>query len=472
MLGLADDAASAGSDLWRSLIPTDERERVDTEFARLLESAAQTYEIEFSMRHASGRRLRVLSRGFIQRDAAGVAVRVSGTNTDVTERLELEGRQRQSQKLEAIGQLAGGVAHDFNNVLAVVLGNLDLVRSEIPADSQVAVALDDALAAAQRGAELTRRLLAFGRQQPLSQSAVDVARALHGLHSMLARLLGETIQLEVAPDDGLPPIWTDAHQLESVIVNLGINARDAMPSGGRLRIAATLVTLDADSAARIGLAAGRYVRLDVVDSGEGMSADVMARALDPFFSTKAPGDGTGLGLSMAYGFARQSGGTLVLDSTLGAGTTVHVFLPVADRAVPAEPLPSRPPRRPAVARPERILVVEDEDSVRRLCVRTLLSLGFEVVEAPDGPTALERLDGMERVDLLLSDVVMPKGMSGRELAERARARHPRLRVLHMSGYPAKVFDDLAPEDRDRLLRKPFTVAALSRAIEEVLDAPT
>jgi signal transduction histidine kinase/CheY-like chemotaxis protein len=381
----------------------------------------------------------------------------------VSERTEaLEAAQAslvQAQKMEAIGQLTGGIAHDFNNMLAVVLGNLDLARRRMEdGRGDVARQVDGAIEGARRAAALTGRLLAFSRRQPLAPQVIDLNRLVSDLLELLRRTLGEEVRIEWAPGRALPPVAIDPGQLESAIVNVAVNARDAMPGGGTLRL---------ESMAR-----GALVELLIADSGTGMSAEVRARAFEPFFTTKAPGRGTGLGLSQVYGFLRQSGGDLAIDSVEGAGTEVRLLLPRHEGPPPeAAPRPAGealPRARPG----EVVLAVEDEDQVRRATVDALVELGYGVREARGGIEALAVLAADPSVALLLTDVVMP-GMDGRELAARALRQRPDLGLIYTSGYTGAggAREDGAAPDAP-LLPKPFALQDLASALRAAFDART
>ncbi|WP_411280439.1 PAS domain S-box protein [Gemmatimonas sp.] len=470
MLGYAVDEIAADSSTWVRLLHGDDQAVVPARLEQLLRSDATTYEIECRMRHKAGPFLQILARGFIFRDAAGVARRISGTLSDLTERRALEERLQQSQKMEAIGQLAGGVAHDFNNLLAVIVGNLEMVLSDDaePADQREFVA--EAIGAARRGADLTRRLLSFSRQQPLQSTVVDVHEVITNLSRVLRRVIDETIRVEVRVAPDLPHIRIDVGLLDNALLNLAINARDAMPRGGTLTIHVDGVNAaDARLLCDAVLEPCEYVRITVADSGIGMSTDVSARALEPFFTTKPLGRGTGLGLSMVYGFVKQSGGQMVLDSTPGVGTAVTLLFPASDvpnsdRVVLVEPVVHG-----AASSETVVLVVEDDPNVRRLCLRTLSLLGYSTLSAEDGADALRVIDAVERVDLVLTDVVMPNAMSGPELASEIARRWPDLTVIYMSGYTA---DFLARETETsvsfRLLQKPFTVTELALAVHNAI----
>ena len=387
---------------------------------------------------------------------------------EITSRLRTEDALRQSQKMEAVGQLTGGVAHDFNNLLTVIIGNLDMALRRLGSagDERVERALANALKSSERAAALTQRLLAFSRRQPLDPKQVNLARVLQGMTDLLARTLGERISLQtrVAPD--LWRVEVDANQLENAILNMVVNARDAMSGEGSL-----IITAENHSETGEGdpsLAPGDHVVISIADSGTGMDEATIARVFEPFFTTKEVGKGTGLGLSMVYGFVKQSGGEVRIDSSVGEGSTIRIFLPrLMVAAADLEPL--HVPDAEQGRSSETILVVEDDEDVRNYAVEGLRELGYHVIEAHDGSTAIELLKGPHEVALILTDVVMP-GMTGRELAEAVRSTQPGLRLLYTSGYPRDVIvRDGRIEPGVELLPKPFTYQTLAAKVREVLD---
>jgi CheY-like chemotaxis protein len=387
----------------------------------------------------------------------------------VTAERAAEAKLHQAQKMESVGQLTGGVAHDFNNLLTVVIGSLDSVVDRLPADLRPSV--DSALRAADCGAGLIRQLLAFSRRQVLTPETVDLNGLAAGMDDLLRRTLGEHVEIEMALHAGTWPILADKGQVESALLNLTINARDAMPGGGKLTIETANVHLDDDyAAANPEVKPGDYAMLAVTDTGTGMPPAVLARAFEPFFTTKGVGKGTGLGLSMIYGFAKQTGGHLKIYSEVGHGTTVRLYLPRqgAGQAVAAvpKPVPSADLRGG-----ESILVVEDDPLVRNLVAKQLRELGYRVVEAADGPKAREILDSEQPIDLMLTDVVMPGGLTGRQLAEVAQRQRPSLKTLYTSGYTE---DSIAHQGRldsgVHFLSKPFRRQDLALKVRAVLDA--
>lgn len=372
---------------------------------------------------------------------------------------------RQSQKMEAVGQLTGGIAHDFNNLLTGVIGSLDLMQRKMAAGRSDGIDrhLDAAVASAGRAAALTHRLLAFSRRQPLDPRTVDVPRLVGSMEDMLRRTIGEQIALDIAIDDPLWPTLCDPHQLESALLNLVINARDAMPDGGRVTIGATNVRIDPAGDDLEGEArAGAYVCIAVSDTGIGMDAATIERAFEPFFTTKPIGQGTGLGLSMIYGFARQSGGHARIDSEPGLGSTIRLYLPrhhSAEATSEEEAIVATP--APAARDGEVVLVVEDESAVRALVCEVLGDMGYRVIEAHDGPSGLAALSSDARIDLLVTDVGLP-GLNGRQLADAARATRPVLPVLFMTGYAESAAINGGFLDPGMaLLTKPFDVEALT-----------
>ncbi|MBV8704652.1 MAG: PAS-domain containing protein, partial [Acetobacteraceae bacterium] len=373
------------------------------------------------------------------------------TVSNTTERVRAEAQLRTSQRLQAIGQLSGGIAHDFNNLLAVVLGNLELASARLEAEHPIRVRLDRAVWAAKRGAALTHQLLAFARRQPLVAKPIDLASMLGDMTDLLRRTLGEQIALKVVTAVDVWPAMADPAQVESAVLNLAINARDAMPRGGDLTIAAANAVMDRLNAPS-DLVPGEYVVIAVTDTGTGMAPEVAARAFEPFFTTKAAGQGTGLGLAMVFGFAKQSGGQAQIESAPGKGTKVRIFLPRAARQNPA-PDETGSGDEPVPRGSARVLVVEDEPGVRDILAAILGDLGYSVLTAGDGAAALRVLEGAS-IDLALIDVVLPGGMSGREVARLLAARHPTVRTLFMSGYNKEAQDEV-PGEAVALIGKPF-----------------
>jgi PAS domain S-box-containing protein len=404
--------------------------------------------------------------------ADGRKMACDGALADATARRQLEEQLRQAQKMEAIGKLAGGIAHDFNNLLMAIGGYTAAVREQVKNSPTAVADLDEIQRAADRAAGLTRQLLAFSRQQVLTPQLLDLPKVVDGLGNMLRRLIGEDIDLQIGHLAGPCAVRIDASQLEQVLLNLALNARDAMPTGGVLRLQTYSETVAAQQPPLMpALAPGNYAVLVVQDNGAGMSEAVRARAFDPFFTTKEPGKGTGLGLATVYGIVRQSGGHIELDSSPGHGTTVRIYLPLV--ATPSQPTVSGTDGLPTPDQPQpplRILVAEDEPVVRELVLRLLRRAGHSVTGAADGEQALKLAKREPAFDLLVTDVVMP-GMNGRELAERMQQLQPRLPVLFMSGY-AHDLDGGLPEANgaSAFLQKPFDAAALLQRVQSLLQA--
>jgi signal transduction histidine kinase len=390
----------------------------------------------------------------------------------MAERERAEEALRQSQKMEAIGRLTGGVAHDFNNMLAVVIGSLDLLmRRRLVSEPDGLRLAEGALDGARRGAALTQRLLAFSRLQPLKPASVDIAKSVNDVADMLRRTLGEAVQVEAVAAGGLWRAHIDAAQLESALVNLAINARDAMPEGGKLTIESSNVYLDRHYAAKNNdVEPGQYVMVAVTDTGAGIAPDIIDKVIEPFFTTKPPGEGTGLGLSQAHGFIKQSGGHMRIYSEVGVGTTVKLYLArSAAPAEPARPAPVRP--RPAARRNLTVLLAEDETGVREFAEQALAELGYDVLPAASGAEALKILDDHRDVAILLTDVVMPE-MNGRVLADAAVKCAPALKVVFMTGYTRNAIVHNGVLDRGaRLVNKPFTVSELGDELDAALNAP-
>ena len=406
------------------------------------------------------------------RDDSGTLIGFLKVTRDMTARRTIEEQLRHSQKMEAVGQLTGGIAHDFNNLLAVIIGNIEtLQRREHFTDPSVVRRLDLAMRAAERGAAVTRRLLAFSHRQSLLPKPLNLNRIVAAMSEILERTLGEDVIVEAFPDPQLWQTYADENQLESAILNLAINARDAMPQGGTLTIETSNVTLDqVYAASHPDLQAGQYVVLAISDTGVGMSEDTIANAFMPFFTTKEAGHGTGLGLSQVYGFVRQSGGTVRIRSKLGEGSTLTLYFP---RMLGGDPKTEvqDPTVAPVGKAQEKILIVEDEEYVRHHGADILSELGYRVLVASDGRTALTVLEQNRDIGLLFTDIGLPGGMNGRQLADEARHRYPRLKVLFMTGYAAR--NALAQAANSELglelIIKPFSYVALATKIRDVLD---
>ena len=383
-----------------------------------------------------------------------------------------EEKLRQSQKMEAVGQLTGGIAHDFNNLLTGITGNMELLLLHLKTGRHDSLPrhAEAALGAARRAATLTHRLLAFSRQQKLDPKAVDVNQLIGGMEDLIRRSVGPGVTLEVIGAGGLWPTIIDPNQLENALLNLCINAQDAMPNGGRLTIETNNKWFDDRGAAARDIPPGQYVSLSVSDTGTGMSAEVIARAFDPFFTTKPLGAGTGLGLSMVYGFARQSGGQVGIYSELGRGTTMRIYLPrhrgSLEVAIPAA-LPIRPSEGTRI---ETVMVVDDEATVRGFVVEVLREDGYHTIEASEGATALAILQSDLRIDLLITDVGLPGGLNGRQVANAARLERPDLKVLFITGYAENsAVNNGHLEYGMQMLAKPFSIGELHAKVITLLD---
>ncbi len=388
---------------------------------------------------------------------------------DLTERKQTEEQLAQAQKMEAVGQLSGGIAHDFNNLLTVIVGNAELLGEQLAARPDMQKLADAIVLAGERGAELTRRLLAFGRRQSLHPAQIDCNQLVDGMRRLLQRTLSEEITIRIAADPELALAYADPGQLESAILNLALNAKDAMPQGGTLTITTANVSLDERYAHdHPEVQAGDYVMVTVTDGGHGMPKDVLERVFEPFFTTKEVGKGSGLGLSMVYGFVKQSNGHVAIYSEPGLGTTVRIYLPAA--AVKTGQIEPEPAPRASTSARERVLIAEDDPFVRSYAVTSLESLGYLVIEAEDGREALLKLaDGLE-ADLLFTDVVMPGGINGWDLAERARQLRPGLRVLLTSGYALETLAERGRlPDGALILNKPYRKAELAKRLREALE---
>ena len=490
-------AGSTDGDGWNDMFHPDDQERAWQVWHHCLVTG-EPYHIEYRLKHFDGTYRWVLGRAQPVRDEVGRIRRWFGTCTDIQEivdarevlarsRVELEAlvdertaalmaaeeRLRHAQKMEAVGQLTGGIAHDFNNMLAVVIGALDLMERRLGDDRpDLKRYLDAAADGATRAAQLTQRLLAFARQSPLEPKPVDANAMVSGMLDLLSRTIGEQVRIEPVLAPELWWIEADPNQLENALLNLSVNARDAMPAGGALVLETANVSIDAESGQAFEIPPGDYVQIAVTDTGSGMTVEVAAKAFDPFFTTKGVGKGTGLGLSQVFGFVRQSGGTVKLESVPGRGTTVRLYLPRRDGAVPVLPDPLANQSRtelPLGSPGEIVMVVEDEERVRTFSVEALRELGYTVVHAGSGAEALAMLDAGQAIQLLFTDVVMPE-MSGPELAELVRARLPEAHVLFTSGYTGEAALTDAAGHPVTVLAKPFGVETLARRVRALLDS--
>ncbi|MCX7360317.1 MAG: PAS domain S-box protein [Alphaproteobacteria bacterium] len=460
---------TAAEAMGRSLVDDFGQDRALFEQATKATLAAGEWFGELEQRTKGGNMVVVESRRSLVRDELNNPKSILVITTDVTQRRGVEAQLRQAQRLEAVGQLTGGVAHDFNNILMVVMANVDALLEGEGLTPEAVGCLDSIGQAAERATNLTRQLLAFSRKQALKMERTNLNDLVVSTGALLRRTLGEHIEINSVLAEEMAPISTDRAQVQAALVNLCINARDAMPDGGRLLIETKRVELDDDYVRRNPEAAvGCYAMMSVTDTGTGMPPDVLAKVFEPFFTTKEVGKGTGLGLSMVYGFVKQSKGHVTIDSEMGRGTTVTLYLPHVDRqAAPEAAMPAmRLPRGT-----ERILVVEDDDQVRDAVVRQLASLGYAVTAAANGSAGLALLQTGPGFDLLLTDVVMPGPMNGAALALAARALLPGLGVLFMSGYPEDAITTKGVLNHGAtLLSKPFRKADLATAVRRAIDA--
>ncbi len=491
---------------WRSVHHPDHVERVTARSAHCF-ATGSIWEDTFPLRGKDGTYSWFLSRALPMRDEEGHITHWLGTNTDITaqvnaeealrelneslecrvaertrelasinellqremaEREQAQEALRHAQKMDAIGQLTGGIAHDFNNMLTGVLGALDLIQRRIAAGrvGEIDRYIHVAVTSANRAAALTHRLLAFARRQSLNNRNVDVNHMVTSMEELLRRTTGESIELSIELERDLRQTHTDEHQLENALLNLVINARDAMPEGGQLIVRSRNVDIRAPQ----GLVSpGDYVQLSIEDTGCGMAADVIERAFDPFFTTKPIGQGTGLGLSMVYGFIKQAGGHVVIDSAEGRGTRINLYLPCKVKEAVRDVAEAGAAHSPRAVEGERVLVVEDEDAVRMLVIDVLRELGYSTLEASDAKAALPMLQGPERIDLLITDVGLP-GMNGRQLAEIARQQRPALQVLFITGYApsAENRSDFLDPGMD-MLAKPFSVDELALRVRKMIE---
>jgi signal transduction histidine kinase/DNA-binding response OmpR family regulator len=458
LTGFGAERFTGEDEFGASRIHPEDVDRVFHELTKARETGS--YSCEYRWRCADDHYRVFLDQGVIAPGDGGSG-EIFGTMFDVTERRYLEQQLAHASKLEAVGRLTGGIAHDFNNMLSVVIGNLDLLKKTVEHDKKATRRVRFAIDGAQRCADLTNRLLAFSRRQPLQASVVDLKEIMPDLLELLRRTLGERIEIRAKADDGVWPVHVDRSQLESALVNLSVNARDAMPDGGRLTIDMRNQSAAECSAAQPGGIEGDCVAIAVADTGTGMPPDVLQRVFEPFFTTKESGKGTGLGLSMVYGFVQQSGGHIEIDSEPGEGTTIRMFLP-RSQAAAAGRTAADDGALLVLGRGEPVLVVEDDANVRQVTVSTLESLGFSVKEAGSGDEAAAMLKQDAGIQVVLSDVKMP-GMTGIELGRLIRQQWPAVHVLLTSGY---VDDDRV--DEFEFIHKPFRAADLARKLEAML----
>ncbi|RUO63391.1 PAS domain S-box-containing protein [Pseudidiomarina planktonica] len=454
---------------WLNRIHPDDLEVVSEDIHSVLDSTQSNWELEYRFRYQSGDYATVIDRGYVLRDEHGKALRMIGSMLDVTERRIMDAKLRQAQKLEAVGHLTGGIAHDFNNLLTVILGNAELITEQLGQQSHLRDYGNMIISAAERGSELTNRLLAFARKQPLSPKAIDLPELFSDLKVLLQRTLTENVSVEITHQPGVSSIEADQVQLESALLNLVINAHDAMPNGGRLSIETCNTTLDDVYVEMFpDVKAGDYVMIAICDNGSGMNAETLAQAYEPFFTTKEVGKGSGLGLSMVYGFIKQSGGHMRIYSEPNHGTCVKLYLPplLEIQEASSEPVQLAQPQHGK----EHILVVEDDPLVRDHVVKLLESLGYRITSASSGDEAFERLAEFSSVDLLFTDIVMPGKLNGSELAVAAQNMYPNLKVIFTSGYTEETLMHQGRLNYGvHLLSKPYRRYQLADKLRSVLD---
>jgi PAS domain S-box-containing protein len=455
IFGVNPVGSTATSKMFMSFVHADDLEIVQRAIGDAL-AGRKVYEIEHRIVRRDGTIRWVHERGDVIRSADGSPVRMVGICQDITERRQLEEELRQSQKLEAIGRLAGGVAHDLNNALTAIAGYTDLALSSLADDHPAKQDVEEIRRAAERAEAVTRQLLAFSRKQMLQPRVFSLATVVADLGRLIERLLGANIDVRTDVHEHLPLVYGDPGQIEQAVINLAVNARDAMTNGGRLTLSVTEMTADeAFARTHQPMTPGKYVVLAVADTGHGMSAETQAHIFEPFFTTKPPGKGTGLGLAMVYGTIRQSGGHIFVESTIGAGTTFSLYFPAAANA---------PAAVEHAGQRGTILVAEDETAIRTLVVNALTQSGYRVLSAASGDAALTLARGEPEIDLLLTDARMP-GMSGGELATQLAAARPGIRVMMMSGYT----DETVRVDGSLMLKKPFTPRELRQKVESILN---
>ncbi|MBN9497301.1 MAG: PAS domain S-box protein [Alphaproteobacteria bacterium] len=470
VFGRSPEDVSRTSSAWSEFIHPEDKDRILGDVARFISGSESFWKDEYRFLHSDGRTLTVIDRAFTIRDAQGRATRMLGSMIDISQHRETEDRLRQAQKLEAVGQLTGGIAHDFNNLLTVILGNSEFLREELTDKPQLKQLAEMTLTAAARGAELTSRLLAFSRQQALSPKVIDLGVVVRNMETLLRRTLPESVVIVFPEVVGPLRAEVDPGQLETAILNLAINARDAMPRGGHITIEVMNAILDDEYGARErDVEPGHYVMVAVSDTGTGMPPEIIDRVFEPFFTTKEVGRGSGLGLSMVYGFVKQSGGHIKVYSEVGVGSTFKLYFPRVD--APAQDMESESRSKRVPRGRETILVVEDDPLVRKHVVSSLKNLGYDVLEAENGADALAQIEKNEMIDLIFTDVVMPGQMGGRDLAEAAKKRRPDLKVLFTSGYTENsIVHNGRLDSGVELLSKPYRRDQLATKVRKVLDS--
>jgi two-component system, cell cycle sensor histidine kinase and response regulator CckA len=472
MLRYRPELVGETSQWWVDHIHPEDRGRVMTELHRVFVEGQPTHEIEYRFARSDGSYAVVVDRATLIFDEQGRPLRAIGAMSDITERRRLADQLRLSQKMEAVGQLAGGIAHDFNNVLTSVMGFAGMLKYELKDQPNALEYAGEIETAATRAADLIGQLLSFSRRQVLKAEVLDINHVVKDSTRMLQRLIGAHIEVQERLTTPLPSVRVDRAQLDQVLMNLVVNARDAMPNGGIITLGTTVQEVTRSTRDARAMPRGRYVKLSVSDTGVGMDDTTRSRIFEPFFTTKERGRGTGLGLATVYGIVKQNGGFIWATSVLGSGSTFDIFLPALD----IEPTAGRAPNEPQsdiepAAQGETILVVEDEDGVRRLALQVLTRAGYRVLEAADGPEALALAAQFKgRIHLLLTDVVLP-GLSGIVVADRLKHEREDMRILYMSGYSAETHGpELAAAGAPPLLPKPFSRDQLLKEVARVLRA--
>lgn len=454
---------------YSSIIHPDDAERVDRE-VRMAVSANKPYLLEYRIIHADGGTRWVWERGRACDEESEQGVHLEGVLADITEHKQTEQALRRAQKMDAVGQLTGGIAHDFNNILAIIIGNLDLLEHDISGDERSLHRVETIRKSAQRAADLTRKLLGFARQQAGIVTVTDINQIIDGMRSLIARSVTPEIEVELRLAEALWSTRIDQGDFEDALLNLVINAHDAMPGGGHLTLQTSNCLLDSDYCSHNpGTSPGAFVQLKVSDDGEGIAAELHESIFEPFFTTKAQGKGTGLGLAMVFGFVKRSGGSIKVDSAVGKGSSFEIYLPRAEQMENRQPAAVSPAGN-AYRGSETILLVDDETDLLELAGEWLQSLGYRVLTASDGQQALRLLEEESSIDLLCSDVVMPGGINGYELVEKALAKRSGLQVLLVSGYTEQGMIGSHPaRSAVTLLSKPYTQTELAHQIRTLLD---
>lgn len=451
------------------LFPEDRRNE-EIEILRQVTNDVKVEHFETTRKRQDGKLINVSVTISPLKDNNNKVIGASKIVRDVTENKRLEKQLRQSQKMSAIGQLSGGIAHDFNNLLGIIIGNLDLLERNIAGNEEALKRTQVALKAATRGADLTKRLLTFSRQQSLAPKAVDLNLSVHNLTEMASQILGNNIKIITDLDTTLPPVFADITELESALLNLIVNARDAMPNGGKLVISTKLRNIDDQypSVQINEMPSGSYAAISVTDTGSGIPADVLEHVYEPFFTTKERGKGTGMGLSMVYGFAKQSGGTVKIYSEVGHGTTVTIYLPIVENTALPQTEKNQPQKSFTTC---KVLVVDDEPDLLEIATLYLKELGFEIYQAHDAASAIEMFRRTPGINLLITDVVMPGEMNGIELAKKIQQMNGNVKVVYVSGFPLGKFSENESTTLTHFLRKPYQREEFINAINKILSQP-